>query len=147
MPAAASIVLADAQATPVNHTYIPLGPDPKDPTIFWFEDQSQASAAGYWRLSVQIKRPAPARIGETVANRVNRAIVGLHQPILEVVTSSTYSGITPAPQLSYINRSICEFVLPERGVLLDRKNLRKMMDGALTDSTIVSAIENLQSFY
>jgi hypothetical protein len=149
MPAAANIVLADAQATPVNHTYIPLGPDPKDQSIFWFEDQSAASTIGYWRLSVGVKRPPPAPAGFTsnAPQRFNRVTLALYQPVLEVVNSSTYSGITPAPNVSYINRVFCELSLPERGVPLDRKNLRKMMSSLLSDASIISTIDNLQNFY
>lgn len=147
MPVAANIVIADAQATPVNHTYIPIGPDPKDSTVFWYEDQSQASSIGYWRLSVQTKRPAAGKVGETSNSRTNRVVVALHQPILEVVSNSTVTGIIPAPTLSYIPRTVCEFIMPERAALLDRKNLRKMMALVLANAQIVSAVEDLQSIY
>ena len=79
--AASNIVLADAQGTPVNHTFVPLGPD-KD-GVFWFEDQSQASPIGYWRISYQLKRPAVGQAGQA-ANRTYRAVIGLHEPSIGV---------------------------------------------------------------
>lgn len=147
MAAAANIVIADAQATPVNHTYVPIGPDVKDPSIFWFEDQSQASAIGFWRISAQLKRPAPARQGQSSQQRTIRAIIGLHQPVLETVSNSTVSGITPAPTLAYVPRTICEFIIPERSTLLNRKDARKMMSLLLADSQVVALVENLASIY
>lgn len=146
MPTAANIVIADAQATPVNHTFIPIGPDPKEPYKFWFEDQSQASAAGYWRIAVAIKRPSMAKAGADTANRVVRATVELHEPILEVPVSASYNGIAPAPRVSYISRAFVEFVMPERATLLDRQNLRSMIEALLGDTTVASAIENMQAF-
>lgn len=147
MPQAANIVLADAQATPVNHTFVPVGPDVKDTTIFWFEDQSQPSPIGYWKLSIQLKRPATPRPNENSAGRVNRVSLVMHQPALETLSNSTVTGITPAPTLSYIPRAAAEFVLPERATLQNRKDLRKMMASALADSQVVAAIESLLPIY
>lgn len=147
MPAASNIAILDAQATPVSHTYVPIGPDTKDASIFWFEDQSQASPIGYWKLSVQLKRPAAGKVGQSSVNRTFRVVIGLHQPIMENTTNSTVSGVAPAPTLSYVPRVITEFVMPERAALLDRKNLRKMMALALADAQIVSVVETLASIY
>lgn len=144
MPAATNIVLADALATPVTHTFIPLGVDPKDNTTFWFEDQSQASMIGYWRVSIQLKRPPPATRGDSSNNRVVRAVIGLHEPILEVLTSSTVTGIAPAPTLAYVPRSFTEYVMPERTSLDDRKSLRKMTYNLQNNSNVISTVENLQ---
>jgi hypothetical protein len=148
MPAAANIVLADAQATPVNHTFVPLGPDAKDASKFWFEDQSAASPIGYWRISVTLKRPPPALVGNASdATRVCRAKVELFEPVLETVSNSTVSGIVPAPTLSYVPRSFTDIVMPERSSLQNRKDLRKMTAGALADTNVIAVIETLQSFW
>lgn len=142
MATATAIILADAQETPVNHTFIPIGLDSK--SVFWFVDQSAANAIGYWKISVEVSQPAAAQPGESSARRVNRVRIGLHEPVLENVTNSTVSGIAPAPTVAYIPRSYHEFVLPERGVQLDRKNLRVMSASLLNDANIISVVENLQ---
>jgi hypothetical protein len=147
MATAVNIVIADAQATPVNHTFVPLGPDPKDNTVFWFEDQSQAAPIGYWRLSVQLKRPPIAKGVENSSSRIIRAVIGMHQPTLENVTNSTVSGIAPAPTLSYTPRCFAEFVLPERSSLQNRKDLRKMMALALANTQVIDSVENLLPLY
>lgn len=142
MPVASNIVLADALATPVNHTFIPMGRDKNG--VFWFEDQSQSNAIGYWKISVDIKKPASAPAGSNSNGRSYRATVGLHEPILENVSNSTISGIAPAPTISYTPRVITEFVMPERTALIDRKNLRKMVANLINDANVVAVVENLQ---
>lgn len=141
MATATAIVLADAQATPVNHTFTPIGKDSKN--IFWFIDQSAANAIGFWKISVEILQPGLAQPGESSARRVARVKLGLHEPVLETVSNNTVSGIAPAPTVSYIPRSFHEFVMPERSASLDRKNLRKMSANLLADNNIINVVENL----
>ncbi len=145
MALATNIVLADAQGTPVNHTFIPLGPDLKG--VFWFEDQSQSSPIGYWKISVEMKRPQVASVGENSSKRVVRIKVGLHQPVLENVTNSTVSGVAPAPTVSYVPRTFCEYILPERAALIDRQNARKMSANLLANAQVVGIVETLASLW
>jgi hypothetical protein len=143
--AAANIVLADAQATPVNHTFVPLGPDANG--IFWFEDQSAANAIGNWRISYQLKRPAVPKAGLSSKDRAYRAEIGLHEPILETVSNSTVSGIAPAPTIAYTSRAFISVVLPERGNLQNRKDLRKMTYNLMNETQLVSLVESLITPY
>lgn len=139
--AASNIVLADAQATPVNHTFVPLGPD-KD-GVFWFEDQSATNAIGFWKISFQLKRPAAAQAGQSSDRRTYRAVIGMHEPILETVSNNTVSGIAPAPTVSYVLRSFAEFVLPERASAENRETLRKMVYNLLAETQAVALVEDL----
>lgn len=145
MPAAANIVLADAQATPVNHTFIPLGPDENG--VWWFEDQSAASPIGYNRISAKLTRPGTALRGSSDADRVARCKLVVHTPKLENTTNSTVSGVAPAPTISYTPRASVEFILPERAVLQDRKDLRKYMQFLVADANIVAMVESLQGIW
>lgn len=143
--AASNIVLADAQGTPVNHTFVPLGPDKEG--AFWFEDQSQASPIGYWRISYQLKRPPVGVAGANSNQRTFRAVIGLHEPVLENVTNNTVSGIAPAPTVSYVPRSFVEYVMPERASLQNRKDLRKMCYNMQNEAQLVALVENLVTPY
>jgi hypothetical protein len=142
---AVNIVLPDALGTPVNHTFIPIGPDPK--AVFWFEDQSAVSANGNWRISVQLRRPAQAQAGVSSSGRINRASIILHEPVLETLGTSTVSGIPAAPTVAYIPRSFMEFVLPERATLQNRKDLRKMAALLLAETQMIALLENLVTPY
>lgn len=139
--AASNIVLADAQATPVNHTFVPIGPDANK--VFWFEDQSQATPNGFWRISVSLKRPPAATPGTSSNGRTYRAVVQLHEPVLETLGTNTVSGIPPAPTVAYIPRCTTEYVLPERASLQNRKDLRKMMANLLAETQMVALVESL----
>jgi hypothetical protein len=139
--AAVSIVLADAETSPVSHTFVPVGND-KD-GIFWFEDQSQANAIGFWRISYQLVRPPIAQAGGNSKDRIYRVKVGLHEPVLETVSNDTVSGIAPAPTVSYISKFFGEMLMPERGSLQNRKNLRKMAHNLLNEAQFVALAETL----
>lgn len=138
---ASNIVLADALGTPVNHTFIPKGRDVDG--IFWFEDQSQSNAVGYWKISVEVKQPPPATAGVSSDTRTYRVKVGLHEPILANITNSTVSGVEPSPQVAYVDRAFMEYVMPERASLQNRKDLRKMAFNLQNDAQIVAVVETL----
>lgn len=145
MSAVAAIVLADALGTPVNHTFTPLGPDQNG--VWWFEDQSQSTPIGYWRISLELKRTPPAGNGQAASsNRVNRIKAAMHQPVLETLGTSD-AGITPPPTVSYVSRSMAEFILPERNTLQERKDMRKMSMNLLANTQVVDMIENLVNVY
>ena len=141
MATATNIVLADALATPVNHTFIPIGRDEKG--TFWFVDQSQSNEIGYWKVSVEVSKPSTPRPGESSANRVTRVKIGLHEPILETLSSNA-AGYTPSPTIAYIPRANTEYVLHERASLQNRKDLRKMNASLQNDANIVAVVEQLQ---
>jgi hypothetical protein len=138
---ASNIVLADAQATPVNHTFVPIGRDKNG--VFWFEDQSAANAIGYWKIAVTLTRPSAPSGSISSAGRSFRARVELHEPVLETLSNSTVSGITPAPTISYVTRSFTDFVMPERASLQNRKDIRKMHALALAETQITALVESL----
>jgi hypothetical protein len=145
MPAAATIALADAAGTPVTHNFIPAGKDAKG--TYWFIDRLQSNAIGYWKVSVEFKEPAQALAGVSSKDRTYRIRLGLHEPVMETISNSTVSGIAPAPTVAYVPRSFTEFILPERTVLLDRQNLRKMTANLLANAQVVTVVESLENFF
>jgi hypothetical protein len=138
---ASNIVLADAQGTPVNHTFVPIGRDKNG--VYWFEDQSQANAIGFWQISIDVRRPGTPAAKQSSEGRTARVIVGLHEPILETVSNDTVSGIAPAPTVSYVPRTFTEYVMPERSSLQNRKDLRKMNYNLQNEAQVVAAVETL----
>lgn len=142
---ASNIVLADAQGTPVNHTFTPRGPNAEG--VFRFVDSSATNAIGFWTISAQLKSPPLAAAGASSAQRVYRASIGLHEPIQETVSNNTVSGIAPAPTVSYVPRAFVEFVMPERASLENRQTLRKMIYNLLAESQMVSMVESLINPY
>lgn len=144
MTAVTSIVLADALATPVNHTFIPLGPDSKG--TWWFEDQSQANPVGFWRISLSLTRAGNPAAGASAVERIARVKVGLHEPVLESLSNNS-AGFTPAPTVAYVSRCYTEYVLPERTTLQNRQDLRKMSADLQKNTMVVAMVESLQNVY
>lgn len=136
-----AIVIADAQATPVNHTFTPIGKDANG--VFWFEDSSQATPAGFWRIGVDVRRPALAQPGMPTGQRNYKVKVTLYQPTLENVSNSTVTGIAPAPTIAYTQKFSCEYLMPERTSGQNRKDVAKMAPLILQDAQIKALIENL----
>lgn len=139
MAIATDIVLADAQATPVNHTFVPQGRS-SDGYYYW-EDQSASSPLGWWRVGLKVDKPIPTAAGAK-ATAVTRVRVKLLTPVLETLGTND-SGLTPAPTIAYIPAFHGEFPTSLRGSSLDRKNVRKMAYNLLGNAQMISAIENL----
>lgn len=145
MAAVANIVLADAQGSPVNHTFVPLGPDQNG--AWWWEDQSASTPIGYNRISMSLSRPAnPAPGASSGSDRVNRVKVTIHTPKMETVANNS-AGITPPPQIAYIPRFMCEMIIPERSALQDRKDVRKYAYLLLQEAQLTAMVESLQNVY
>lgn len=145
MPQAANIVLADAAGTPVNHTFVPVGRDNNG--VYWFEDQSASTPLGYWKISLELRKPSAAQVGQSSdSSRVIKAVINLHEPVLETLGTND-AGVVPPPTVGYIQRSKCEFILPERSTLLDRKHIRKMTTLLVNDASVIAMVESLQNIY
>lgn len=142
---AASFNLPDAQATPVQHTFVPNGRDDKG--VFWFIDRSPTNAIGYLKVSVEFKEPPPASAGIGSKDRTYRVRLGVHVPVLETLSNSTVTGITPSPTIAYVPRMFIESVVPERSTSTDRKTLRTMGFNLLGIPQIRAIIEDLDRLY
>lgn len=144
MSAVANIVISDALATPVAHTFIPLGPDASG--TWWWEDQSNSQPLGYNRISAQLVRPAMPTRGQTAQDRVNRVKVKILTPQLENLGNSDI-GITPPPTVAYVPYAEVTFVASDRASTQVRKDLRKYMYQLCNEAQVVAMFEALQGVY
>lgn len=144
MGAVASIVLNDAQATPVAHTFVPLGPDKNG--VWWWEDQSATSPIGYNRISMQLVRAGNPMAGSNAGQRINRVKVAIHTPKLETLGTND-AGLVPPNTVAYVVRFNGEFLLPDRSVLQDRKDMRKYIDFLAAETQLTAMVETLQNVY
>lgn len=144
MAAVANIVLADAQGTPVNHTFIPLGPDSSG--AWWFEDQSQSSPIGYWKISIQLVRNGSVTQGANAGDRTSRVKITLHEPVLETVSNNS-GGLTPPPTIAFVPRVSTEYIMSDRSSPQNRKDLRKMNYNLQNEAQVVAMVEQLQNIF
>ncbi|DAD51533.1 coat protein [ssRNA phage Gerhypos.1_48] len=141
---ASNIVLNDAQATPVAHTFKPRGLDPKG--NFWWEDQTGSSSLGYNRISMKLVRAAVPVQGQSSKDLVNRVQFGIHTPVLETLGTAD-NGMLPPPQVAYVPRCVGEFILSDRSNDQERKDLRKYMEGLMGEAQLEQMVETLLSAY
>lgn len=149
MPAVAAIVLANGEATPVNHTFAPLGQDTKT-GIWWYEDQSPRVAAssslGYPRIGIRTKRDSEVVAGQSAKNTVTRVECMLAFPQLETLGTSS-SGFTPAPQVAYVDRVKTEFILSSRDSVADRKDVLAYAKNLLGNAVASALVQDLGAIY
>lgn len=149
MPQAATIVLANGEDTPVNHSFNPIGRDAKT-GIMWFEDQSPrvttSSALGFPRIGIRTKRENEVVPGQSAKNTVARVEFTIALPQLETVGTSS-SGFTPAPQVAYVDRYKGEYILSSRDVLPDRKDVLAYAKNLQANALFVDLVHNLSALY
>lgn len=149
MPAIAAIVLANGETTPVNHTFAPLGQDFKT-GIWWFEDQSPrvtaTSSLGYPRVGIRTKRDNEVIQGQSAKSTVTRVEITLALPQLETLGTSS-SGFTPAPQVAYVDRMKCEYILSSRDSAADRKDALAYGKNIQANALVVDLVQNLTALY
>jgi hypothetical protein len=141
----ANIILADAQGTPVNHTFA-FATQAFDKSLgqVVFEDRAIGIYSGYNKLTLAVQRPQG---NGATGNRNLKLSIKVETPKLETVSNSTISGIAPAPTVSY--RPVAELLvtMPERSNLQDRKDLQKFVSGALANAFVTDLFEKFELPY
>lgn len=149
MPAVANIVLANGEATPVNHTFAPLGKDPSN-GFFWFEDQSprvaSSSSLGWPRIGIKTVRTQMAQPGQNAKGLINEVHYVIQHPTLEALATSD-SGLTPPPTVAYRDTFKGVYMMPARDSLADRKDLLAYNKNLQANTTFVDLVHNLTSLY
>jgi hypothetical protein len=143
MPAAVPIVINDGAATPVAHTFTPVGKDEKG--VLWFEQTTPAPAT-----PLEAKRIGYKQIrGTSSAQRVNgvsKVVYSLALPKLETLGNNS-AGIVPPPTLAYRTVARLEFDLPERSAAQERKDTRVLLTNLMANALVIANLEALQVTY
>lgn len=136
MAAIANIILADGQATPVNHTFNPVRQE-GDFSLWW--DKVSGVQAGYSELTVQTN-------ASNTESEVNRLKIGLMVPTLETASTNA-SGFTPGPTRAYMSRANLEFIVPKRATLQERKDIYAYMAQILAATVFKNMVVDLDTPY
>lgn len=138
MPAIGNLVINDGQATPVAHTFAPVG---VEANVAKHADRSGGIPVGYGIVTIGMRNPGNGQGG------VYKASIKVLIPSLEQTSPSTATGIQPAPSVAYTTAAHLDFLLPARGTLLDRQNILAYVKNALSNASIVSVVTNLETVY
>jgi hypothetical protein len=126
MPVAANIVIADGQATPVNHTLIPLGRD--EGGVLRYIEQTTGPVLGAWTAGFSMRKPGPAKPGTNTASRIEQHKITARVPVLETLANNA-AGYVPSPMVAYFNESSLVFNIPERANSVERLTIQKVLLG------------------
>jgi len=140
MASRANLVINDGQAAPVAHTFNPNSGDGNvaGVSIISYEDRSGGIQVGFPIVEIHTRRAS-----KTMKNQKVSIIV--KNPVMEVVSNSTVSGIEPAPTVAYDCVFRGEFILPERSSLASRKDILAYTKNLLAHAALSSAIHDLES--
>lgn len=143
MPQAAAIVINDGAATPVAHTFTPIGKDDKG--VMWFEQTTPVplNALGAKRIGYRQERVLDAAKQLTGSSK---AVYTLHVPTLETVANNS-AGIVPPPTLAYKEMVRFEFALAERSATQERKDTRVLALNLLSSVMMIANIDTFQPSY
>ncbi len=130
MPDISTIVVPDAATTPVNHTFnkVKVSGD-----TAYFVENSNASALGYWPLTMSLRAPLPGQVEKLYRSKMNFA--------MPVVSAEVINGIT-RPRLEYTLRYSAESIVPAEATLQNRKDLRKLSVGVQNDASWIACVES-----
>lgn len=126
-----TIVVPDAAATPVNHTFTPSKID--NGTARWNEE-SATHASGYWQLAISLRDPVGSNGSRMY--RVNTSF-SMPQLVTEVI-----NGVS-VPKVAYTMRYNAEALIPQDTTLQNRKDFRKLFVGILNSPIFVDVFEGL----
>lgn len=138
MTAIAALTLNDGLATPVAHTFAPVNIDALG--VAKWADRVGGIALGYPVVTQSLRSP-------TKGSRSYRLTTKVVVPTLELTSPSTGTGIQPAPTKAYDLMCSCEFVLPERSTLQERKNLLAYVKNVLAHAVVTAAVQDFESVY
>lgn len=141
MPAASNVTISDGAATPVSHTFSPIGKDEKG--VLWYEQTSPVPAT-----PLEAKRFGYRQTRSYDGSLKNSKLtLVLALPKLETLGNSS-TGITPPPTLAYKVAARLEVDLPERSTKQERKDLRVLFTNLLVTSAMAAVvIDDMQPIY
>lgn len=142
MPAITNITISDGAATPVAHTFSPIGKDDKG--VIWLEQTTPAplSPIGAYRIGYRQSKS----LNVTGQGGVSKLVMTLALPKLETLGNNS-AGYTPAPTIAYRNVARLEIDMPERSTGQERKDLRIFFANLLNNAFMQISMDNLQPSY
>lgn len=128
-----NITLTDAAGTPVNHTFVPQANSIDQSE---YAETAGGISIGMPKLTIALKMGANG-----APNRVTGKLV---IPTLETVSGQDASGYVAVPSLAYQCIGKFELVMPGRATLQNRKDIRAMIQDALSDAVVTAMVQTFE---
>lgn len=143
MPQIANVVINDGAATPVVHTFSPIGKDKNG--VFWFEQTNPAPLSPLLAKKLSYSQTRMMGSGKQLTG-ISRCVYALHVPTGEVLGNNA-AGLTPPPSLAYEERVRVQFDLAERSTKQERKDTRVLAMNLLGHAMAIANVDDLQPSY
>jgi len=124
-----SIILADGQSTPVNHTFTPTQ---TTPVAVWTEKLGVPIGEPYVTLSYS---PSNQK------RRTNRVKATVNVPVLKAVTGSV-DGYAPSPAISHTSLGTIEVVTSDRSTAAQRADILAFLKGFVNSDEFEALVAN-----
>lgn len=135
MPSISTITVADSQATPVNHDFVP---DKVDGDIAHWSERTSSVAAGFWPLAISLRQPVPG-----ASAKVYRGKLTFAMPITVV---ETVNGVDRT-KVERVYRATVELLQPADGTLEEREDFVELLANLLDDTQVRTVLEDLEHVY
>lgn len=136
MALATNIVIADALATPVNHTLIPVGRD--NLGVLRYIEQTTGPQIGAWLAGISLRKPGPAKAMQNTAGRLEKVTLSVRIPTLETMANNS-AGYVPAPMISHYRDTTCVMTRSERASEIENKTSRLALIAMLQSAAFINA--------
>lgn len=129
MPAIAALSINDGQTTPAAHSFAPVTTDGQ---LAKWADRSPTIPSGFRTISFEVAPPAGSRT-------THKLQLGLMDPVVATVDSVD-------KVVRYSSAQVTLNIHPD-AMLQERKDLLAYLVNFLQNSTVKTAVENLEPFY
>lgn len=120
MSSIANLVAFDGAASPVSHTFLPMGVQNAQGEITAEYLESLSGVPLYAQPSVKISR------GKRQKSGVYRSVITVEVPVMESISGQNAAGYTAAPKVAYTDKiQIVQFA-HERSTVLSRRLVRQL---------------------
>jgi len=139
MAAIADIVIADGEATPVNHTFKPIYVRNEDGAQVAFYRESMTGVPVDAQPTLKLTQKKLPKGG------VYRLSARVEVPVMESVSGQNSAGYTAAPKVAYTVTAEAVIYSPERSTAQQRKNDRALLWNLLANSACISLLDDVIS--
>lgn len=132
MSAIANISIADGATSPVTHVFTPITSTPN----------------ALWRDSDATKPYVASQYSVLAIRKASSSTKGLTRVRLSIGLPTMGSGVALATsEVDYSHQCVIEFMMPNRGLKQERKDLRTLVKNLLADAAVIDMIDELRSTY
>lgn len=137
MPAIGTITINDGATTPVAHNFTPSG---ITGDVAKYDDRVGGISVGFPRITISSVAPSKT-------SRLYKVRAKVVLPVLENVAGTASNGFTPAPVKAYDLMADMTFILPERSVTQNRKDLLAFAKNLLSHAVMTAVIQDNEVVY